>query len=98
MQTNELEFTNIQLPGKIQLSHKCLYVGYIDKEYIFNEFEVLAMTVSPKSLFELTMLNLKQTYDDETIIKLHDPCRKLSKYIVNKILNIYPDNQITFYL
>ena len=34
---NKFQKQKIQLPGKIHLSHNCLYVGFDEKEYFFNE-------------------------------------------------------------
>ena len=34
---NEYKNHETQLPGKIHLSHNCLYVGFDEKEYIFKE-------------------------------------------------------------
>ena len=33
-----LESPTAQLPGKVHLSHNCLYVGYGEREYLFNEY------------------------------------------------------------
>ena len=35
---NEYKNHETQLPGKIHLSHNCLYVGFDEKEYIFKEY------------------------------------------------------------
>ena len=34
---NEYKNHETQLPGKIHLSHNCLYIGFDEKEYAFKE-------------------------------------------------------------
>ena len=45
--------TNTQLVGKIHASHKCLYVPWGGKEYIYPSYEVLMGKLRPKSLQHL---------------------------------------------
>lgn len=41
---------NVSFPGKIHRTHKCLYIPYNDKEYLFREYDVLTLTTTPASL------------------------------------------------
>ena len=52
-------------------------------------YEVLTMNLSPKSLFEQTMLSLKRSYDDEIIMQLHT-VSNIPKFIINRVLNTVP--------
>ena len=45
--------TNTQLVGKIHCSHRCLYVPWGGKEYIYPSYEVLMAKLRPKSLQHL---------------------------------------------
>ena len=45
--------TDTQLIGKIHCSHKCLYVPWAGKEYIYPSYEVLMGKMRPKSLQHL---------------------------------------------
>lgn len=45
--------TNTQLVGKIHQSHRCLYVPWGGKEYIYPSYEVLMAKLRPKSLQHL---------------------------------------------
>ncbi|XP_039270250.1 uncharacterized protein LOC120344965 isoform X2 [Styela clava] len=40
----------VSFPGKIHRTHKCLYIPYNDKEYLFREYDVLTLTTTPASL------------------------------------------------
>ena len=44
------------LPGKVHPSHAVLYAPFGDKEYIFKDFETMAIKASPRSLFEIAAL------------------------------------------
>ena len=44
------------LPGKVHPSHSVLYAPFGDKEYIFKDFETMAIRASPRSLFEIAAL------------------------------------------
>lgn len=37
MNVETRETPTAQLPGKVHPSHNCLYVGYAEREYLFNE-------------------------------------------------------------
>ena len=41
---------NCQLPGKVHRTHKCLYIPYMGKEYLFRDYEVLVIRGSPTTL------------------------------------------------
>ena len=45
---------NMQLVGKVFPGHKCLYVPWGGKEYIYPTYEVLMMKISPNSLQHLS--------------------------------------------
>nr|XP_002131710.1 uncharacterized protein LOC100184299 [Ciona intestinalis] len=42
--------TEVQIPGKVHRTHRCLYIPYKGKEYLFRDYEVLALKESPASL------------------------------------------------
>nr|CAB3262865.1 uncharacterized protein LOC100184299 [Phallusia mammillata] len=51
---------NTQIPGKVHQTHKCLYVPFMEKEYLFRHYEVLAFKESPASLKALSKHSIRQ--------------------------------------
>jgi len=85
---NEYKNYETQLPGKIHLSHNCLYVGFDEKEYIFKDYEVLSTNGRPRSLEEQCLLQLKVNLEDLQIKQLRN---KIPETLHKKLLNIVPN-------
>ncbi|CBY08683.1 unnamed protein product [Oikopleura dioica] len=77
------------LPGKVHPSHSVLYAPFGDKEYIFKDFETMAIRASPRSLFEIAALTLKINLEDEKLHSLADE-QVLSKPVIAQILAVSP--------
>ncbi|CAG5081268.1 Oidioi.mRNA.OKI2018_I69.PAR.g9826.t1.cds [Oikopleura dioica] len=88
-----LSITNLPdefcLPGKVHPSHAVLYAPFGDKEYIFKDFETMAIKASPRSLFEIAALTLKINLDDDKLISLADK-QILSKPVLAEVLSVSP--------
>ena len=100
---NEYKNHETQLPGKIHLSHNCLYVGFDEKEYIFKEwvfpihnlslsrflsYEVLSTNGRPRSLEEQCLLQLKVHLEDVQIKHLRN---KIPETLHKKLSDIVPN-------
>ena len=51
----------VQLPGKVHRTHRCLYIPYAGKEFLFRDYEVLVMRQSPASLLTLCRAVVRKT-------------------------------------
>lgn len=56
----------VSVPGKVQRSHKCLYIPFEKKEYIFRHYDVLALTSSPAALVDICIHSIQKHLMDMT--------------------------------
>uniref|UniRef100_H2ZD34 Uncharacterized protein n=1 Tax=Ciona savignyi TaxID=51511 RepID=H2ZD34_CIOSA len=54
----------LQIPGKVHRTHRCLYIPYKGKEYLFRDYEVLALKQSPACLSMLCKNVIKSRLEE----------------------------------
>jgi len=82
----------VKLPGKVHRTHRCLYIPYAGKEFLFRDYEVLVMKQSPVSLLTLCRATVRRTLaaQGEKILADSPESDNQIDVIVNDSINLLP--------
>ncbi|XP_076823345.1 uncharacterized protein LOC143469506 [Clavelina lepadiformis] len=90
--TNE----GVQFPGKVHGTHRCLYIPYMGKEYLFRDYEVLALKESPATLMAMCkytirdLINQNSQHNLEHSEEGNDTFERENESYISEIIDLLP--------